>query len=75
MAAAIGILIGLLALTWELLGVISKQPKVDTYSQLFWIVRDYVKQNTGTVGVAVLGAVLAGFFAWLFVHLMFPGSV
>lgn len=74
MSAIIGILLFLLALTWELVGVASKQPRVDTYSQMVWAIRDWVKDHTGKAGVYTLGAALFGFFGWLFVHFMVGGG-
>lgn len=70
----VGIFIGVIFLIWELMGVVAKGPRLDTFSQMFWWVRDWVRQNTGKAGVAIMGAALAGFLSWLFWHFMFGST-
>jgi hypothetical protein len=73
MAVLVGLFIGLLALSWEIAGILGKGPKLDTYSQMYWWVRDWIKEHTGKAGVGLLAAALFGFLAWLFVHFTFGG--
>jgi hypothetical protein len=70
----VGILVGIIFLIWELMGVVAKGPELDTFSQMYWWVRDWIKEHTGKTGVAVLAAALFGFLAWLFWHFTFGGS-
>lgn len=70
----VGLSIGLLLLSWEMAGVLAKGPKLDTISQMYWWIRDWIKRNTGKTGFGILTAVLIGFLAWLGWHLSLGGS-
>jgi hypothetical protein len=70
----VGIFVGIIFLIWELMGVVAKGPEIDTFSQGYWWVRNWVKDHTGKTGAYIMGAALAGFLAWLFWHFTFGGG-
>lgn len=69
----VGIAIGLLLLSWEIAGVLAKGPQLDTVSQAYWWLRDWVKRNTGVAGFGVFSAITVGFLSWLAWHLVLQG--